>query len=72
MSSHDIIRGWKNPEHQANFGEVEQQTLPNHSSGLIELTEDDSENISGGWCYPTHYAPAPYYPAPYYPAPYKY
>jgi mersacidin/lichenicidin family type 2 lantibiotic len=49
MSQHvDILRAWKDAEYRRNLSEAALAWLPDHPSGLIELTDRDLDEIEGG------------------------
>ncbi len=48
LSPDQIIRAWTDAEYRATLSPGELAQLPDHPAGLIELTDDDLENVSGG------------------------
>lgn len=48
MSNLDIIRAWKDEDYRNSLSEAELAQLPMNPAGLIELTNEDLESVSGG------------------------
>lgn len=48
MSHENIIRAWKDEEYRLNLSDAEIAQLPNHPSGLSELTDADLDGVFGG------------------------
>lgn len=48
MSHANIIRAWKDKEYRLNLSDAEIAQLPNHASGLFELTDADLDSVVGG------------------------
>jgi mersacidin/lichenicidin family type 2 lantibiotic len=44
----DIVRAWKDEEYRQSLSEAEIAELPEHPSGLIELSDEDMAAASGG------------------------
>ncbi|HEX4962775.1 MAG TPA: mersacidin/lichenicidin family type 2 lantibiotic [Thermoanaerobaculia bacterium] len=40
MNKTDVIRAWKDPVYRATLSEEEQAALPQHPSGLTDLSDD--------------------------------
>jgi mersacidin/lichenicidin family type 2 lantibiotic len=43
-----VIRAWKDEEYRASLSEAERALLPEHPSGLNELSEAELEQLAGG------------------------
>lgn len=48
MSHANIIRAWKDEEYRLKLSDAEIAQLPNHPSGLLELTDADLGSVAGG------------------------
>jgi mersacidin/lichenicidin family type 2 lantibiotic len=48
MNPLDIIRAWKDEDYRLNLSEEQRAQLPEHPSGLIELTFADLGGVAGG------------------------
>ncbi|MGB7439552.1 MAG: mersacidin/lichenicidin family type 2 lantibiotic [Coleofasciculaceae cyanobacterium] len=48
MSNIDIIRAWKDEEYRNSLSEEERAQIPNNPAGLIDLTDAETEAITGG------------------------
>ena len=48
MSTHDIIRAWKDEEYRESLSETERAALPQHPAGQIELSDAELETVAGG------------------------
>ena len=44
----DIVRAWKDPLYRQSLTPEELATLPVHPSGMIELTDQELSDASGG------------------------
>jgi mersacidin/lichenicidin family type 2 lantibiotic len=49
MSIEDIIRAWKDEEYRNSLSEADQAQLPEHPSGLTELTDTETNAVKGGF-----------------------
>lgn len=47
MKSQDIIRAWKDRRFRKSLSREEQQELPAHPSGIMELTAQEMEQVAG-------------------------
>jgi mersacidin/lichenicidin family type 2 lantibiotic len=47
MSKLDIIRAWKDAKYRRSLSDAERAALPEHPSGLVELTDDELKIASG-------------------------
>jgi mersacidin/lichenicidin family type 2 lantibiotic len=47
MNKTDVIRAWKDPFYRATLPEEAQATLPEHPSGLTELSDDQIRSLGG-------------------------
>jgi len=43
----DVVRAWKDLSYRASLGPEELAQLPNHPSGLIELSDEQLKEASG-------------------------
>ncbi len=48
MSNEMIIRAWKDDEFRASLSDAERALLPEHPAGLIELSDTDLDQVTGG------------------------
>jgi mersacidin/lichenicidin family type 2 lantibiotic len=48
MSNANIIRAWKDPVYRNSLSEKERAMLPENPAGMIELTDSQLEQASGG------------------------
>ncbi|HEX7320657.1 MAG TPA: mersacidin/lichenicidin family type 2 lantibiotic [bacterium] len=48
MSVNDIIRAWKDPVYRKSLSKKRRALLPDNPIGLIELTDENLDAISGG------------------------
>ena len=48
MSHRNTIRAWKDPEYRASLTAEELALLPSNPAGLIDLTDSELGEISGG------------------------
>jgi len=48
MSNLKTIRAWKDPEYRASLTAEELALMPSNPAGLIDLTDSDLSEISGG------------------------
>lgn len=48
MSSHNIIRAWKDPAYRNSLSSAERAALPENPAGAIEISDADLGNIAGG------------------------
>jgi mersacidin/lichenicidin family type 2 lantibiotic len=48
MSQEQIIRAWTDAEYRATLTEEELAQLPENPAGLVELTDEDLDSVSGG------------------------
>jgi mersacidin/lichenicidin family type 2 lantibiotic len=48
MSHDNMIRAWKDVSFRDELSEVERSLLPEHPSGMIELTDTQLESAAGG------------------------
>ncbi|WP_009630787.1 mersacidin/lichenicidin family type 2 lantibiotic [Synechocystis sp. PCC 7509] len=48
MSHENIIRAWKDEEFRNSLSEKERALLPENPVGLVELTNNELGNVSGG------------------------
>ena len=49
MKKSDIIRALRDPEFRAGLSDADRALLPAHSSGLIELNENELSEALGGY-----------------------
>jgi mersacidin/lichenicidin family type 2 lantibiotic len=47
MQDIDVIRAWKDPVYRARLSREEIAGLPDHPSGLVELSEEQLRSASG-------------------------
>jgi mersacidin/lichenicidin family type 2 lantibiotic len=52
MANKQIIRAWKDAEYRSSLSDAERSALPDHPSGLIELTEAELQGAAGGSVWP--------------------
>lgn len=45
----DIIRAWKDEDYCSSLNEEERKLLPENPAGIIELSDKQMENVSGGF-----------------------
>ena len=57
MTEIDIIRCWKDPAYRDSLSDAERGLVPDHPLGLIELSDSDLAELSGG-ALPLTYATA--------------
>lgn len=43
----DLIRAWKDEEYRNSLNEAELANLPQNPAGMMDLTEEDLETVSG-------------------------
>jgi mersacidin/lichenicidin family type 2 lantibiotic len=48
MTKNDIIRAWKNPEYRESLSAEQRALVPEHPAGLVELSDSDIDDASGG------------------------
>lgn len=48
MSYNNIIRVWKDENYRQNMSDSDLAKLPDHPSGLIELSQSDLGSVAGG------------------------
>ena len=48
MDKVDVIRAWKDEEYRASLSDSEQAMLPQHPSGLIDLSDTELDGVAGG------------------------
>jgi mersacidin/lichenicidin family type 2 lantibiotic len=48
MRSEKIVRIWKDEDYWLSLSSTEQSLLPEHPSGLIELTDEELSGVDGG------------------------
>ena len=48
MSSHKTIRAWKDLDYRESLTAEERAALPNHPAGLIDLTDAELGEVTGG------------------------
>ncbi|MBV9034250.1 MAG: mersacidin/lichenicidin family type 2 lantibiotic, partial [Acidobacteriaceae bacterium] len=51
MKSDHVIRTWKDEEYRLNLSDAERALLPQHPSGMIELTGAELQGAAGGTIY---------------------
>ena len=44
----DVIRAWKDEDYYLSLREDQRQALPANPAALIEISDDDLRNVSGG------------------------
>ncbi|AFZ34786.1 hypothetical protein Sta7437_1216 [Stanieria cyanosphaera PCC 7437] len=44
----DIIRAWKDEDYYSNLNQEELRLLPENPAGIIELSDEQMEGVSGG------------------------
>lgn len=44
----DVIRAWRDEKYYRSLTSEQQQSLPAHPAGLIELTDNDIRQVFGG------------------------
>jgi mersacidin/lichenicidin family type 2 lantibiotic len=47
MSTLDVIRAWKDREYRQGLSQAQQDALPPHPAGLIELAESELGTVAG-------------------------
>ena len=59
----DIKRAWTDAEYRATLSPAEISGLPPNPAGDAELTDDELDNVAGGWIRPpiTWACPQPHY-----------
>ena len=48
MSQNDIIRAWKDEDFRENLGAAELAALPSNPAGLVEVSDEDLNAMTGG------------------------
>ncbi|MBV9034251.1 MAG: mersacidin/lichenicidin family type 2 lantibiotic [Acidobacteriaceae bacterium] len=48
MKNVDVIRAWKDEDYRLSLNDFERALLPQHPSGLLELTDTELEGAAGG------------------------
>ena len=48
LSKETIIRAWTDMEFRNTLSEAEQQALPSHPAGMVELSDSDLATVAGG------------------------
>jgi mersacidin/lichenicidin family type 2 lantibiotic len=48
MSTVDVIRAWKDREYRQGLSQAQQDALPSHPAGFIELPESELSHVAGG------------------------
>ena len=48
MSTTDIIRAWRDPGFRNKLSPTQRSLLPEHPAGLMELTDNELDAITGG------------------------
>jgi len=49
MSSLDVIRAWKDARYRKGLSSAERAALPQHPSGLVELTDEELQAAAGAF-----------------------
>ena len=49
MNAENTIRAWKDPYYRATLSPEERASMPEHPAGLVELSDAELENASGGF-----------------------
>lgn len=44
----DVVRAWKDVDYRNSLTETEKSQIPDHPSGLIDLTDEEMTIMSGG------------------------
>lgn len=44
----DIVRAWKDEDYRNSLTEEQRSHLPNNPAGLIDLSDEEMRNVSGG------------------------
>ena len=47
MKKEQIIRAWKDEQYRSSLTEAERQTMPEHPSGIVQLSEFEMEAVDG-------------------------
>ena len=48
MYNNEIIRAWKDEDYFDNLNEEQRSLLPDNPVGIVELSDDDMEIVTGG------------------------
>ncbi|WP_187399537.1 mersacidin/lichenicidin family type 2 lantibiotic [Micromonospora sp. AP08] len=57
MNTPDVIRAWTDPAYRATLSAAELAEVPDHPSGVIELSDADLASVAGGaMCSKTTYS----------------
>ena len=57
MSKFDIVRAWKDAEYRQSLSSEEQELLPEHPAGSIELTDGQLQQAAGASVVPASQGP---------------
>ncbi len=52
MTQDQVIRAWKDPAFRAGLSATELQALPANPAGMVELSESELTEVSGGTTFP--------------------
>ena len=48
MEKREIVKAWKNAEYRETLSASEQEMLPDHPCGVVDLNDDDLTAVAGG------------------------
>ncbi|MDC0773911.1 mersacidin/lichenicidin family type 2 lantibiotic [Streptomyces sp. HD] len=48
MKPTEIVRAWTDPEYRAGLSPAERAEVPDHPSGMVELSDADLDSVAGG------------------------
>src|SRR4029453_13033385 len=53
MTQNDIVRPWKDPAYRETLTSAQRAQLPDHPAGLVELSDSELGDASGGFSWTT-------------------
>ena len=52
ISDIDVVRAWKDEEYRSSLTEDQRAQLPENPAGMIDLTDEATNEVVGGWTLP--------------------
>ena len=52
MTQDEVIRAWKDPAYRAGLNKTDLQAVPANPAGMVELSENELTELSGGTSVP--------------------
>ncbi|RCJ19620.1 hypothetical protein A6770_05620 [Nostoc minutum NIES-26] len=52
ISDIDVVRAWKDEEYRSSLTEAQRAQLPENPAGLIDIMDEETNEIIGGWSFP--------------------